>query len=87
MITGEGSLDEQTLHGKAPAGVAAAARAAGKPVLAVCGRLALDNKALKSAGIEGAYALTDLEKDPARCMSEAGPLLEKLAERLAEHRL
>ncbi|MYW13889.1 glycerate kinase, partial [Streptomyces sp. SID2563] len=41
VITGEGSLDAQTLHGKAPAGVAAAARAAGLPVVAVCGRLAL----------------------------------------------
>ncbi|OSC57368.1 glycerate kinase, partial [Streptomyces sp. 4F] len=29
VITGEGSLDEQTLHGKAPAGVASAARGAG----------------------------------------------------------
>lgn len=84
VITGEGSLDEQTLHGKAPAGVAAAARKAGKPVLAVCGRLSLDNKALKGAGIERVYALTDLEKDTARCISQAGPLLEQLAERLAE---
>ncbi|RAJ69220.1 glycerate kinase [Streptomyces sp. Amel2xB2] len=87
VITGEGSLDEQTLHGKAPAGVAAAARKAGKPVLAVCGRLALDNKALKGAGIERAYALTDLEKDEARCRAQAGPLLEQLAERLAQERL
>jgi glycerate 2-kinase len=87
LITGEGSLDEQTLHGKAPAGVAAAARKAGKPVLAVCGKRTLDNKALKSAGIERAYALTDLEKDESRCISQAGPLLEKLAERLAEDRL
>jgi glycerate 2-kinase len=87
VVTGEGSLDEQTLHGKAPAGVAAAARKAGKPVVAVCGRLALDNKALKGAGIERAYALTDLEKDKDRCMAHAGPLLEDLAERLAADRL
>lgn len=87
VVTGEGSLDAQTLHGKAPAGVAAAARKAGKPVLAVCGRLSLDSKALKGAGIERAYALTDLEKDRDRCMSQAGPLLEQLAERLAEDRL
>ena len=87
VITGEGSLDAQTLHGKAPAGVAAAARKEGKPVLAVCGRLTLDDKCLKGAGIERVYALTDLEKDTGRCMSEAGPLLEKLAERLAEDRL
>lgn len=84
VITGEGSLDEQTLHGKAPAGVAAAARAAGRPVAAVCGRLAVDEAALRGAGIERAYPLTDLEPDPARCMAEAGPLLERLAGRLAE---
>ena len=42
VITGEGSLDEQTLHGKAPAGVAAAAAKAGIPVVTVSGRLALD---------------------------------------------
>ncbi|MDJ1132716.1 glycerate kinase [Streptomyces iconiensis] len=87
VITGEGSLDEQTLHGKAPAGVAAAARDAGKPVLAVCGRLAIGEKALKAAGIARAYALTDLEADVGRCMAEAGPLLEALAQRLAEENL
>ncbi|MGW1377014.1 glycerate kinase [Streptomyces sp. NPDC002446] len=83
VITGEGSLDEQTLHGKAPAGVAAAARAAGLDVVAVCGRLQLPQEALGRAGIQRAYALTDLESDPARCMAEAGPLLERAAENLA----
>lgn len=79
VITGEGSLDEQTLHGKAPAGVAAAARARNIEVIAVCGRLALPPEALGRAGIRRAYALTDLEKDPAVCMAQAGPLLERLA--------
>lgn len=79
VITGEGSLDEQTLHGKAPAGVAAAARARDVDVVAVCGRLTLSGPALGAAGIRRAYALTDLEPDPARCMAEAGPLLERLA--------
>lgn len=83
VITGEGSLDEQTLHGKAPAGVAAAARAAGKEVVAVCGRLALPPEALGRAGIRRAYALTDLEPDVATCIAEAGPLLERTAERIA----
>ena len=53
VITGEGSLDAQTLHGKAPAGVAAAARAAGLDVVAVCGRLAADRRkrsALRASG-------------------------------------
>ena len=83
VITGEGSLDRQTLHGKAPAGVAAAARAAGIPVVAVAGRRLLSPSELAPAGILAAYALTDLEPDPERCMAEAGPLLERLAERVA----
>ncbi|WP_435595953.1 glycerate kinase [Streptomyces albogriseolus] len=83
VITGEGSLDEQTLHGKAPAGVAAAARAAGKDVVAVCGRLALAPEVLGRAGIRRAYALTDVEPDVAKCIADAGPILERTAERIA----
>ncbi|SHH77145.1 glycerate kinase [Streptomyces sp. 3214.6] len=82
VITGEGSLDEQTLHGKAPAGVAAAARAAGKEVVAVCGRLALPPAELGRAGIRRAYPLTDVEPDVATCISDAGPILERVAERI-----
>lgn len=83
VVTGEGSLDEQTLHGKAPAGVAAAARAKGVDVVAVCGRLALGRDALAGAGISRAYALLELEPDPAACMAQAGPLLERVAESVA----
>ncbi|ARZ67006.1 glycerate kinase [Streptomyces sp. HU2014] len=83
VITGEGSLDAQTLHGKAPAGVAAAARARGVPVVAVCGRVSLPEETLRSAGFRRVYALTDLEPDPSRCMTLAGPLLERLAGRIA----
>ncbi|MEC4016923.1 glycerate kinase [Streptomyces sp. H27-D2] len=83
VITGEGSLDEQTLHGKAPAGVAAAARAQNIEVIAVCGRLTLAPEVLGRAGIRRAYALTELEPDPAVCMAQAGPILERVAENIA----
>ncbi|MEW2304311.1 glycerate kinase [Streptomyces sp. NPDC006655] len=83
VITGEGSLDEQTLHGKAPAGVAAAARAAGKEVVAVCGRLALPPEAIGRAGIRRAYPLTALEPDLVKCIADAGPILERVAEQIA----
>jgi glycerate 2-kinase len=83
VVTGEGSLDPQTLHGKAPAGVAAAARRRGVPVVAVCGRLALGPEQLESAGFLRAHVLTELEPDPARCMAEAGPLLERVGAALA----
>jgi glycerate kinase len=84
VITGEGSLDAQTLHGKAPAGVAQAARARGVEVVAVCGRLALPPAELAAAGIRRAYPLTELEPDVLRCIAEAGPLLERVAQRIAD---
>jgi glycerate kinase len=42
VITGEGSLDLQTLEGKTPAGVAWLARKLGKPVFAIVGRASED---------------------------------------------
>ncbi|WP_285783295.1 glycerate kinase [Microbispora sp. NBRC 16548] len=83
VITGEGAIDEQTLRGKAPVGVAAAAAKHGVPVVAVCGRRTVGDEELRAAGIEAAYALTDIEPDVRRCMAEAGPLLERLAARIA----
>ncbi len=85
VITGEGALDTQTLHGKAPAGVARATAAVAPdlPVIAVAGMCSLTADQLRSIRICRAYALTDIELDLGRCRSEAGPLLEDLAGRVA----
>ncbi len=87
VITGEGSLDRQSLAGKAPVGVADAARRAGVRTVAVCGRTSLDVGQLHGAAILAAYALTDLEPDVARCMTEAGPLLERIGALVARSQL
>jgi glycerate 2-kinase len=84
VITGEGALDQQTLRGKAPAGVARAAAHAGVPVIAVAGRTLLTEEELHAAGFRHAYALTDLEPDPARSIADAGPLLERLSAGIAD---
>jgi glycerate kinase len=84
VVVGEGSLDAQTLHGKAPMGVARLAREAGAHVVAVCGRTTLSDEELRAAGITAAYACTDLEPDPDRCMVDAAALVERLGRRLAE---
>lgn len=84
VITGEGSLDRQSLHGKAPAGVARAARRAGVPVLAVAGRSLLPATEL---GFEAVYALTDLEPDVRRSMAAAGQLLERVGTTVAQEHL
>jgi glycerate kinase len=85
VITGEGALDAQTLHGKAPAGVARAAAAVAPDltVVAVAGVCSLTPDQLRSAGIARAYALADIEPDLARCRELAGPLLEDLAGHVA----
>lgn len=83
VVVGEGSLDSQTLHGKAPLGVARLAREAGARVVAVCGRRTLSDEQLAGAGIDAVYACADLEPDPARSIARAAALLEELGRRIA----
>lgn len=81
VITGEGSLDEQSLGGKTPLGVA---RAAGvTPVVAVCGRTTLTADQVRAAGFERVHALTDLEPDVGTCITNAAPLLEQVGRTIA----
>lgn len=83
VITGEGSLDQQSLNGKAPVGVATAAARAGITTAAVAGRSTLPRAAAAAAGLDRVYPLTDLEPDVSVCISDAGRLLEDLATRIA----
>ncbi|WP_248758461.1 glycerate kinase [Pseudarthrobacter sp. SSS035] len=85
VITGEGSLDEQSLLGKTPMGVARAAARAGIPVIAVCGRSTLSPEQLTEAGFKAVHALTDFESNVEKCMAEAGPLLEELGKHIGVH--
>jgi glycerate kinase len=55
IITGEGKLDNQTLEGKTPAGVADLARKFGKRVFAIVGRADANSKARDL--FEGVYEL------------------------------
>lgn len=59
VITGEGQLDGQTLHGKTPAGVARLARERGVPTIAFAGSLGPEWERLYDEGIEAMFALAD----------------------------
>ncbi|MFE3191310.1 glycerate kinase [Nocardia sp. NPDC059240] len=83
VVTGEGSLDEQSLSGKAPLGVGTAARAAGVPIIAVAGRIQLTPEQVRAAGFADAYALSELEPDPAASIANAAALLERIGARIA----
>ena len=82
VVTGEGALDAQTLHGKAPAEVARRAREAGVPCLALAGTVRLPAGALEGAGFAAAHALTEVEPDVARCLAEPERLLTELTVRV-----
>ncbi|SFO91780.1 glycerate kinase [Amycolatopsis arida] len=85
VITGEGSLDAQSLAGKAPAGIAARAGARDIPVLAVAGRIQLDEGALTGAGIAGGRALIDHAPSLEYAQANAYPLLREQAAALVRH--
>ncbi len=77
VITGEGSLDSQSLQGKTPVGVSRAARAAGAEVIAVAGIASLSSDEATAAGFSRVYTLVDLEPDPAASRENAGNLLQR----------
>jgi glycerate kinase len=62
---------------------AAAAHDPPVPVVAVAGVRSLSPAQLREAGFAACYAIADIEADLARCITEAGPLLEDLAGRIA----
>ncbi len=74
VITGEGSLDGQTLDGKGPAGVAGMARMAGVPVIAVAGRVEH-----AAAGLfDGVLSLQSFGFSKEESIARAASLVERL---------
>lgn len=87
VITGEGSLDDQSLRGKAPIRVAHAARTEGVPAIAVAGRCTLSRAALAHAGLRKAYVLQDIEPDLSKSIADASDLLERIGTQIARAEL
>ncbi len=77
VITGEGRLDAQTLHGKGPVGVAMMARELGKPVIAFAG--AIDDSPALRAHFDLAYAIKPQEMPLSEAIARAEELLETAA--------
>ncbi|MBI2238560.1 MAG: glycerate kinase [Actinobacteria bacterium] len=75
-IAGEGKLDEQSLRGKAPAGVIRAAREAAVPVVVVCGQAEVHPDGVTVAALADRFGMD-------RALGDARRALEDLAEELA----
>jgi len=80
VITGEGKLDQQTLHGKVPLGVARQAAEYCIPVIALAGCVGPDRTGLNAAGIAAFFSIIDCPMNTEDAFSRAAELLAATAE-------
>ncbi len=83
VITGEGRIDLQTLHGKTPMGVASIAKRHGVPVVALAGMLGEGYQQLYGHGIDAAFSLAPGPISLADALAEAPRLLRQRAADIA----
>lgn len=79
LITGEGRLDQQSLRGKAPVGIARRAKKHGIPVIALAGSVEfsdISSDHLHQAGITAAFSITDGPISLNEALSRGAELLE-----------
>jgi glycerate kinase len=81
VITGEGRLDDQTLEGKAPAGVAGIARQLGTPVFAIVG--SAGEGSAGPALFDAVLVLARGDITPQESVTRAAALLQERARELA----
>lgn len=82
VITGEGRMDEQTVYGKGPIGVARRARAAGVPTVALVGGLNADDSLLHEAGLQAVLPIVTGPMPLDDALRRAPELVERAALRL-----
>jgi glycerate kinase len=75
VITGEGSMDSQSLTGKAPIALADAARARDIPVIVVAGRIMVSPEELAHHGVVAAAQLLDLAPSREDAIADAAKYL------------
>jgi len=80
VVTGEGTLDWQSLRGKVVSGVAALAQEAGIPVVAVAGQVEVGRRELLSIGVESAYPVARTPEQVRLALADpAGTLADRAA--------
>ncbi len=82
VITSEGRMDDQTIHGKGPLGVARRAGARGVPTVALVGGLAVADRVLREAGLAAVLPIMEAPMTLEDALTQAEPMIERAAERL-----
>ncbi|MCF8086297.1 MAG: glycerate kinase [Desulfohalobiaceae bacterium] len=84
VVTGEGSLDQQSLRGKVVSGVLQAAECHGVRVAVIAGRICLSEAEWRKTGISHALSLCDAETSIEEAVSRAPELIARRSGNLAE---
>ncbi|MFE9750919.1 glycerate kinase [Saccharothrix saharensis] len=85
VVVGEGRFDEQSLRGKAPIGVAEAARRHGVPVAVVAGDVRLTAERLREVDVVAAWSLLERAGHFDTAMKQAPALLREIGGELLAH--
>ncbi|WP_426508052.1 glycerate kinase [Serratia proteamaculans] len=83
VITGEGRLDSQSIHGKTPIGVARVAKRYGLPVIGIAGSLSKDYQVVHQHGIDAAFSVLDRVVTLEEALTDAADNLEVTARNVA----
>lgn len=83
VITGEGRLDSQSIHGKTPIGVARVAKRHGLPVIGIAGSLSKDYQVVHQHGIDAAFSVLDRVVTLEEALTDAATNLEVTARNVA----
>ncbi|MBI5974366.1 glycerate kinase [Staphylococcus canis] len=84
VITGEGSIDGQTIYGKTPIGVAKAAKVYQKPVIAIAGVLREGFEQVEAHGIDAVFSVSKGPTTLKEALKDGKVDLERLAYQIAK---
>ena len=84
VITGEGRVDNQTIHGKTPMGVAKVAKSCNLPVICIAGSVEDGADFTHQLGIDEIYSVTEGDYDLTEVLIEAEHKLTQAAQKIAK---
>ncbi|MES1035930.1 glycerate kinase [Bacillus pumilus] len=83
VITGEGRIDQQTIYGKTPIGVAKAAKQYHLPVIGIAGSLSKDSAVVHEHGIDALFSIVPGVTSLSEAMRDAATHVERTARNIA----
>ena len=83
VVTGEGTFDWQSLHGKVVAAVAERALGVAVPTIVIAGQVTVGRRELAEAGLTAAYAVAEGPDEVAAALADPSGTLSRRAERVA----